>query len=77
MLPYFLKCFQALKKLHYRYYNNTLNKLIFPFRYRENYDLPLGDWYQNSIGSAYTIINPLRESQYYAIMHQILLLMVL
>ena len=66
MLPNLFKYFQALQKLHKRYYNNTVNKLLFQFRYREHYDLPLVDWSQNPIVSAYTRIRPLRESQYYA-----------
>ena len=57
---------QVLQELHNRYYNNSVNKLLFPLRYREHYDLPLGYWAQNPIGSAYTWLHPLRNSQYYA-----------
>ena len=40
--------------------------MLFPFRFREHYDFPLGDWAQNAIGSAYTQLNPIKESHYYA-----------
>ena len=66
MLPNFFNYFQELKQLKDKYYNSTVNKLLFPFCYRKHYDFPLGDWTQNAIGSAYTRLNPIKESQYYA-----------
>ena len=63
MIPNSFNYFQELKQLKDKYYYNTVNKFLFPFRYREHYDLPLGDWAQNPIGSVYTRLYPIKESQ--------------